>query len=115
MTKKVLIKGIGASQGVVIGYVRIAFDPSQVIEKFKEDDILVTSMTDPNWTICMRKAKAIITNSGGVLSHAAIVARELGIPCIVGTTNATEKLKDGIKIIVDGLKGLVYEYDTEKQ
>lgn len=112
-TKDILVKGIGASPGVVVGYVRIIFDPSDAMDKLKEDDILVTSMTDPSWTICIGKAKAIITNSGGVLSHAAIVARELGIPCVVGTENATEKLKNGMKIIVDGLKGLIYEHKNE--
>lgn len=66
-------------------------------------------MTGPGWTICMRKAKAIVTNTGGILSHAAIVAREIGIPCVVGTEDAVEKLEDGSKILVDGTEGEVYQ------
>ena len=107
--KKVIVKGIGASLGIIKGLVRIAFDPEEALGKFQKDDILVTSMTDPTWTICIGKAKAIVTNSGGILSHAAIVAREMGVPCVTGTRNATEKLKDGMEIIVDGSKGEVYE------
>jgi pyruvate,water dikinase len=110
MAKRVLVRGIGASPGIAKGIVRIAFDPLEANKKFKGNDILVTSMTDISWTVCMRKAKAIITNTGGVLSHAAIVARELGIPCVVGTRNATERLKDGMEVVVDGLNGTVYKY-----
>lgn len=106
--QKIILRGIPASVGITKGSVRVVFDPFEIPEKFKGGDILVTSMTDPRWTISMRKAKAIITNSGGVLSHAAIVSRELGIPCVVGTKNATEKLKDGMKIKVDGLRGIIY-------
>ncbi|MFQ6119046.1 MAG: PEP-utilizing enzyme [Methanosarcinales archaeon] len=106
--KKVILKGIAASPGMVKGFVRIAFDPTDALKKFQKDDILVTPMTDPSWTICIGKAKAIITNSGGILSHAAIVAREMGIPAVVGTKDATEKLKHGMEVIVDGSKGVVY-------
>lgn len=109
--KKVLVSGMGASAGKIVGFVRILFDPSEALEKFLGDDILVTSVTDPTWTICMKKAKAIVTNTGGILSHAAIVAREMGIPCVVGTINGTEILRDGMKVEVDGQKGVVYEYD----
>ena len=61
----------------------------------------------------MRKAKAIVTNMGGVLCHAAIVSRELGIPCVVGTRDATDKIKHGMKIVVNGTKGVVYEYEEK--
>jgi len=104
---KVLVKGIGASPGIAIGFTRIAFEPSEAIKKFQGDDILVVPSTDPSWTVYMLKAKAIVTNTGGILSHAAIVSRELGIPCVVGTGDATSKLKDGQRISVDGSKGVV--------
>lgn len=105
---KVLAKGIGASPGVAIGFTRIAFEPSEALEKLQGDDILVVPSTDPSWTIYMLKAKAIVTNTGGILSHAAIVSRELGIPCVVGTGDATSRLKDGQRISVDGTKGVIY-------
>ncbi len=110
---RVLLRGIGASPGIVEGYVRVAFTPEEALSKFKGDDILVTPMTDPSWTVCIAKAKAIVTNTGGMLCHAAIVAREMGIPCVTGTGNATEKLKDGMKIVVDGSEGVVYEAEPD--
>ncbi|MBI2565201.1 phosphoenolpyruvate synthase [Candidatus Woesearchaeota archaeon] len=81
------------------------------IEKFKPGQVLVTEMTDPDWVVIMKQAAAIITNKGGRSSHAAIVSRELGIPCIVGTNSATEKIKQGQKITVscaEGEQGVVY-------
>jgi pyruvate,water dikinase len=107
--RKVLLKGYGASGGVASGSVRVLFDPSQAAKELKFGDILVVSMTDPNWTVFMRKAGAIITNTGGLLCHAAIVAREMSIPCVTGTMDATEKLRNGQKVIVDGYDGIVYE------
>jgi pyruvate,water dikinase len=111
--KRVLVKGIAASPGIAVGIARIFFDPNQAIKEFKEGQILVTSATDPAWTVIMTKASAIVTNMGGVLCHAAIVSRELGIPCVVGTINATERIKDGMKIIVDGTRGEVIEYEDK--
>ena len=105
--KRVLLRGMGASPGVVVGFARICEDPSEIPKKFRGNDILVAATTDPEWTTGMKKAKGIVTNSGGILCHAAIVAREFGMPCIVGARNATEVLKDGMKIEVDGLRGLV--------
>jgi len=116
MPKRILVKGIGASPGITTGSVVIAFDPSEAIERFElnKDPVLVTSMTDPNWTICMRKAKAIVTNTGGVLSHAAIVSREMGIPCIVGTKVATSVFKDGDYVEVDTHRGIVRKVAKEE-
>ncbi len=108
-SEKIILKGIGASPGAIEGIARICLETSEASEKFQAGDILVTSMTDPNWVRYMITAKAVITNSGGLLCHAAIVARELGIPCVVGTQNATEILQDGMRIKVDGLSGLVVE------
>ncbi len=82
------------------------------IERFKPGDVLVTEMTDPDWVPIMRMAKAIVTNKGGRTCHAAIVSRELGIPCVVGTLDATQKIKNGQKITVscaEGEEGFVYE------
>lgn len=105
---KVLVKGLGASPGKAIGIVRIVHTPDEAANKIKKGDILVTGMTNPEFTPFMEKLMAVITNTGGVLCHAVIVAREFGIPCVVGTQNATEVLKNGSKVIVDGLKGIVY-------
>lgn len=82
------------------------------INKFKKGEVLVTDMTDPDWEPIMKIASAIVTNRGGRTCHAAIISRELGIPCVVGTNNATEKIKQGKKITVscaEGDRGKVYE------
>lgn len=105
-----ILKGIGASHGRVKGKVKIVLDPKDV-DKVNEGDVLVTVMTNPLFTIAIENAKAIITDVGGLLCHAAIVARELGIPCVVGTEKATKVLEDGMEVIVDGEKGIVYLSD----
>lgn len=107
LEKNILIKGLAASPGIVEGYVKIVFDPSK-IEKLPKNTILVVSNTDPSWVTLIIQSKGIISNSGNVLCHAAIVSREFDIPCIVGTINATEILKDNMKIKLDGSKGEVY-------
>jgi len=91
------------------------------IERFKPGDVLVTEMTDPDWVPIMRMAKAIVTDKGGRTCHAAIVSRELGIPCVVGTLDGTEKIRSGQKVTVscaEGEDGKVYDgllkYDVEK-
>jgi len=108
--RKVILKGIPASTGVVKGKVRIILDPSDN-SKMKKGDILVTEMTNPLFVPAIQKAKAIITNIGGILSHAAIVSRELGIPCVVGTKKATKILKNNQQIKVDGEEGTIYQGD----
>ncbi len=105
---KPLLRGLPASPGLVVGKVRIIKDLSD-IDKLKEGEILVTTMTNPDMVPAMRKAKAIITDEGGITSHAAIVSRELGIPCIVGTKFATTLLKNGQLVTVDANRGIVYE------
>jgi len=103
-----LIEGLAASPGIVTGKVKIV--PSiNDIGKVQEKDILVTKMTNPDWVPIMKKASAIITDEGGTTCHAAIVSRELGIPCIVGTVNATKILKDDLIVTVNGFNGKVYE------
>ncbi|MEK7079527.1 MAG: PEP-utilizing enzyme [Patescibacteria group bacterium] len=103
---KVLLKGTPASLGTVKGKVKVLRDPSES-HKIKKGDILVVEMTDPLYMHAMMRAGGVITNIGGVLSHAAIVARELHIPCLVGTRNATEALKNDQLIILDATKGEV--------
>lgn len=98
------IIGIIASKGKIKGKVVIVKDRSELY-KVKKDDILVTPLTTPDFVIAMKKASAIITDLGGVTSHAAIVARELRKPCIVGTTNATKVLKDGDIIEINDENG----------
>ena len=110
---KILLKGIGASPGIATGTVKIISDVSE-IDKVKEGDILVTKMTTPDMVPAMKKAAAIVTDEGGLTCHAAIVSRELGTPCVVGTKKATEILKDGMVVTVDGEKGIVYEGEIKK-
>ncbi|MCA9485693.1 MAG: phosphoenolpyruvate synthase, partial [Nanoarchaeota archaeon] len=101
-----VLKGLGASPGVSSGTVKIVHDLSE-LEKVQEGDVLVTQMTNPDMVVSMEKAAAIVTDEGGITSHAAIVSREMGIPAVVGTGNATETLKDGDVITVDGNTGKV--------
>ena len=112
--KEILIKGLGASPGVGSGKVSMIFNIEE-LDKVKEGDILVTTMTNPDMVPAMKRASAIVTEEGGMTCHAAIVSRELGIPGIVGTGNATEVLKDGMEITVDGARGVVYRGLTEKE
>ncbi|MCX8200267.1 MAG: phosphoenolpyruvate synthase [Candidatus Micrarchaeota archaeon] len=107
-TAKILVRGLGATTGASGGKVRVLSSPKE-IGKVESGDILVARMTSPDFVPAMRKASAIVTDEGGITSHAAIVSRELGIPCIVGTTNATSVLKDGMVVTVDADHGLVYE------
>ncbi|MCC7552558.1 phosphoenolpyruvate synthase [Candidatus Micrarchaeota archaeon] len=105
---EVLLKGLGASPGIYFGKVKLT-PSNEDIDKVEKGDILVTSMTSPDFVPAMKRAGAIITDHGGSTSHAAIVSRELGIPCIVGTNEATKKLSDGMEITVDAIRGIVYE------
>lgn len=108
MSKKIILKGVAASVGIAVGKVKIILDPSENF-KMRKGDILVTEMTDPRFIPIMRKAAAIVTDIGGLLCHAAIVSREIKIPCIVNTKKATEILKNNQKIIVNGTEGKIYE------
>ncbi len=109
--KKVLVEGIAVGNKVAVGKVKILLSPAEA-DKFEEGDVLVTDMTDPDWEPIMKKAAAIVTNRGGRTCHAAIVARELGVPAIVGAGNATEILKEGQLVTVSCVEGDVgYVYD----
>ncbi len=105
---KIIVRGAGATTGAASGKVKIISGPKE-IRKVESGDVLVAKMTSPDYVPAMRKASAIITDEGGITSHAAIVSRELGIPCIVGTTNATQVLQEGSVVTVDADHGLVYE------
>ncbi len=101
-----ILKGSTAYPGKARGVVRIIIDPTKS-ESFKEGDILVTGMTRPEFLPMIKKAAAIVTDAGGILSHAAITARELKKPCVIGTQNATKVLKDGDKVEIDAERGIV--------
>lgn len=107
---KLITKGASVGNKIATGLARIISDPKDIHE-FKEGEILVTRVTDPDWEPIMKIASAIVTDQGGRTSHAAIVARELGIPAIVGAINATSKIKTGTEITVDcsGASGLIYK------
>ncbi len=100
------LRGMTAYSGKVKGVVRVVHDPNKV-KKFNTGDVLVSGMTRPEFLSLMKKASAFVTDSGGILSHAAIVARELKKPCIIGTKIATKILKDGDTVEVDAANGII--------
>jgi len=106
--QKVILKGTTASLGIARGKVKIILRPKEC-KKMKKGDILITEMTNPLYMPAIRKAKAIVTDIGGLLCHAAITAREIKIPCIVNTKKATAVFKNNQKIIVNATKGEIYE------
>lgn len=110
-----LLRGLPASPGVVSGVVHV-IDDAKDIEKFQPGEILVTIMTSPDWVPAMKKAVSIITDNGGMTCHAAIISREMQIPCIVGTsskgTPATKLLQTGDTVTVDASNGIVYQGDV---
>ena len=108
ITAPVLLSGAPASPGIASGPVKLVAEASQ-IDKVKSGDILVAEMTTPDFVPAMKRAVAIVTDRGGRTAHAAIVSRELSIPCVVGTGQATSILIDGQIITVDGSTGKVYE------
>lgn len=107
----VLIRGTGLGNKIASGKARILHDPGEA-DKLQKGEVLVTGITNPDWDPVMKKAAAIITDKGGRTSHAAIVARELGVVAVVGSGNATEVITDGQMVTVscaEGSKGTVYE------
>ena len=114
MEEDILLRGMGVSPGQGSGRVKIMPDVKD-ISNFGKGAVLVTKMTTPDWVPAMRIASAIVTNLGGKTCHAAIVSRELGVPCIVGTENATEILTDGEMVTVDGQRGLVFKGAIEQE
>ncbi|HIH14178.1 MAG TPA: phosphoenolpyruvate synthase [Nanoarchaeota archaeon] len=102
-----ILHGLGASAGIASGKVKLVYNISD-LDKVEKGDILVAQMTNPDYVPAMQRAVAIVTDAGGITSHAAIVSREMGIPAIVGTKEATKLLKDGDVITVDGHAGKVF-------
>jgi len=105
---RVLVQGLGASPGIGSGRVRVLQSPAEA-SAFVAGEVLVAPMTNPDWVPVLRSASALVTDGGGMTCHAAIVSRELGVPCVVGTRNATTVLRNGEMATVDGSKGVVFE------
>jgi len=110
----IVLKGLPASPGVHVGKAKVVFSPEEAAKEIQKGDILVTKMTNPDWVPYMRLAGAIVTDEGGMTCHAAIVSRELGIPCIVGAREATKLMKSGETYTVDARSGVVYEGFVEE-
>jgi len=102
-----LLRGFGASPGIAAGVARILRGPAEM-DKLKTGEILVTTMTTPDMVPAMSQAAGIVTDEGGMTCHAAIVSRELGVPCVVGTREATKLIADGSEVTVDGKTGVVF-------
>lgn len=113
-SEDIILTGLGASPGLATGTVRI-YDESMSLDVVKDGDVLVTKMTMPDMVPAMSRSVAIVTDEGGMTCHAAIISRELGTPCIVGTGSATHSLKDGDVITVDGTTGTVYKGAIKKK
>ena len=108
LSGEIIVQGVGASPGISSGKIKIVKDFGD-LGKINKGDVLVTKMTNPDMVLTMQKASAIVTDEGGVTSHAAIVSREMGIPAVVGTENATTVLKENEIITVNGFTGKVYK------
>jgi len=106
--REIILKGLGASPGMASGKVKIIRKIDE-LDKIQDGDVMVTTMTTPDMVPAMKRSNGIITDEGGITCHAAIISRELGIPCVVGSGNATETLKENSKVTLDGKKGLVFE------
>ena len=105
-THEMLLQGLPAVPGEASGTVRVLLDVADGA-RLQDGEVLVAQMTNPDWLPTMRRASALVTDTGGMTCHAAIVARELGVPCIVGARTATKDLKDGTVVTVDGTHGRV--------
>lgn len=112
-SEEVILSGLGASPGMASGTVCI-YDETMSLDVVKDGDVLVTKMTMPDMVPAMSRSVAIVTDEGGMTCHAAIISRELGTPCVVGTGHATEKLKNGDIITVDGTTGSVYRGEIKR-
>jgi len=112
--KKLLCRGLAASPGSAVG--RVVFVPgTSEISKVVDGDIIVAKMTTPDMVPALRKAGAVVTDEGGRTCHAAILSRELGIPCIVGARNATKILFEGQRVLVDATRGVVFQSEEEAE
>ena len=105
---QILVSGLAAAPGWAIGAARVLRSPTEG-RRLLDGEVLVAPMTNPDWVPTIRRAAAVVTDGGGMTCHAAIVARELGVPCVVGARNATSVLRDGEVVTVDGTEGTVSE------
>ena len=110
--KKNLLRGTPCSKGIVRGFIKVIANPAN--EKIEKDDIVVTKSTDPSWVMVFPLLKGLIVEVGSLLSHSAIISRELGIPSIVGVSNATQLLKTGDYIEFDGSTGIIHKIEFKK-
>jgi pyruvate,water dikinase len=106
------LHGVAASPGIVEGRARVIFGPDE-LTTVREDEILVCPITNPSWTPIFKKIKGAVSDSGGIMAHAAIVSREYGLPAVVGTGFGTRVIKTGQLIRVDGTRGIVTVLDGE--
>jgi len=111
-TGDALVAGTPAGGGAAIGPVRVIRDPAE-FARLRNGDILVCPYTNPTWTPLFQRAAAVVVDTGGLGSHAAIVAREYGIPAVMGTVSGTADLPDGLVVTVDGSTGRVTAADTD--
>jgi len=108
---RLLLQGLAASTGVASGAVRVLMSPKEG-HQLQRGEVLVAPMTNPDWVPTIRRAAAVVTDGGGMTCHAAIVSRELGVPCVVGARTATTTLRDGEVVTVDGARGTILEGDV---
>ncbi len=107
---RVVVKGLAAGKrGYGVGVAKVVLSPREASKAMQKGNVLVTDMTNPDFVPFMKIASAIVTDKGGITSHAAIVSRELSIPCVVGTENATQVMKTGQEYTVDSRNGIIYE------
>jgi pyruvate,water dikinase len=111
---KLIVKGLAASPGIGIGEVKIV-ENIQDLQKVQKGNILVTKMTNPDMVVTMQRSSGIVTDEGGMTCHAAIVSREMGIPAVVGTGQATSLLKENMLITVDGFNGEIYKGQEKEE
>ena len=100
------LQGIGASQGAVRGIARVARSVEEAA-RVEQGAILVCPFTDPGWTVTLDRVAGVVTETGGLLSHAAVICREYGIPAVLAVPRATERIRDGQHIVIDGGRGCV--------
>lgn len=106
-----IAQGLGASTGIVTGRVRVLSSPSE-LDQLEAGEVLVVQHSSPAWSIGMLRAGAIISEYGGIICHAAIVAREMGVPCVVAVDHATSVLANGMFVRVDGEAGTIHEVES---
>jgi len=108
------LRGVGIGTEAVTGRACVASDPSEALARFEPGDILITQGTCPAWNAVLALAGGIVTEEGGPLSHAAVIARELGLPALVGTAEATTRVPDGASVLLDPVAGVVQRLDAER-